>query len=155
MKRTLVFVVIAVLSFAAATRVLAQNSFVGTWKLNVAKSKYGLSSAPKSMVRTIQAEGEQFKYSFEGVAADGSPISYSFTAAYDGKDYPITGTGPAGADTISLKQASANSASATLKKSGQIVLMTKASVSADGKVTTLIQTSPKGSASNTLIYEKE
>jgi len=38
------------------------------------------------------------KYTFDGVAADGTPFSYSFTVKYDGKDYPVTGTGmPAGA----------------------------------------------------------
>ena len=157
MKRTLAFVAIAVLAFAAASRVLAQNPFVGTWKLNVAKSKYNPGPAPKSMTRTVAAEGDKVKYTFEGVAADGSPVSYSYTVAYDGKEYPITGAAPSGADTISAKQSSSASLESTFKKSGQPVFTAKTTVSADGKVTTITQTSPKGSGSlnNSLVYEKQ
>jgi hypothetical protein len=154
MKRTLVFVIFAVFGFATASHLLAQNTTLGTWKLNVAKSKYTPGPAPKSMTRTVASEGDKVKYTFEGVAADGSPISYSFTVAYDGKDYPITGSGmPGGADSISFNQSN----EATLKKTGQPVLISKVKVSADAKVTTITQTSApgKGSVNNTVIYEKQ
>ena len=84
------------------------------------------------------ADGDGAKYSFEGVAADGTPISYSFTLKYDGKDYPITGTGaPGGADTIAIKRVGPNKAEATEKKGGKMVAKAHAEVSADGKVSTV------------------
>jgi hypothetical protein len=157
MKRTLAFAAIAILAFAAASRVLAQNPLVGTWKLNVAKSKYNPGPAPKSMTRTVQPDGDKVKYTFEGVAADGSALSYSFAVAYDGKDYPITGSAPGGADTISFKPSNSETTSATLKKAGQPVLNTKTVVSESGKITTITQTSPDGknSTNNIIIFEKQ
>jgi hypothetical protein len=157
MKRTLVFVAIALFSLATAGRSLAQNPAVGTWKLNVAKSKFTPGPAPKSTTRTVASEGDKVKYTFEGVAADGSPISYSFVVAYDGKDYPITGSAPGGADAISFAPSTSGATVATLKKSGQPVLIAKVKISADGKVTTISQTSAPGTTpvDNTVVYEKQ
>jgi hypothetical protein len=157
MKRALALIAITVLAFACTGRVLAQNPLVGTWKLNVAKSKYNPGPAPKSMTRIVEADGDKVKYTFEGVAADGSPVSYSFTVAYDGKDHPTTGAAPSGADAVSAKQTGSNSTEATFKKAGKPVLIAKVKVSADGKVTTITQASaPRaGSINNTLVYEKQ
>lgn len=46
-----------------------------------------------------EAEG----YTFVGVAADGKPIAYGFPVQFDGKDNPISGSMPQGADAISAK----------------------------------------------------
>jgi hypothetical protein len=158
MKRTLALGLFAILAFAAATRLLAQNPVVGTWKLNVAKSKYNPGPGPKSQTRIVEAQGDKTKYSFEGVTADGSAISYTFTAGFDGKDYPITGSGaPGGADTMSIKQPSPTSYEATLKKAGEPILISKVEISKDGKTTTIVQQSApgKGSVSNTAVYDKQ
>jgi hypothetical protein len=115
-----------------------QDPFVGTWKLNVAKSKYGAGQAPKSQTRTVVVQGKGIKVSFDGVAADGSRIAYSYTTNYDGKEGPITGTGQAnGADTIAVKRVDAGTTTATLKKAGKVVSTTTGSVSKDGKTYTI------------------
>ena len=157
MKRLLAFAAVTALACAAATTLLAQNPLVGTWKLNLAKSKYNSGAAPKSLTRTVEAQGDKVKYSFQGVTADGSAITYSFTVSYDGKDYPITGSGaPGGADTIAIKQLTPSSYDSTLKKAGQPVMTTTAQVSKDGKTTTLTQAGIGGSApTNTLVFEKQ
>ena len=78
------------------------------------------------------------KYSFDGIRADGTPFSYSFTVNYDGKDYPITGTGaPGGADAIAIKRVRTHKAEATLKKGGKEVGRSEAEVSKEGTTTTL------------------
>jgi hypothetical protein len=155
-KRILALAAITVLICATASRLLAQNPAAATWKLNVAKSKYIPGPPPKSMTRTVESQGDKVKYTFSGVNADGSAISYSFTVAYDGKDYPITGAAPGGADTISITKSSSGSNEAILKKSGHPVLISKVKLS-DGKVTTITQTSPQGTGpvNNTLVYEKQ
>ena len=158
MKRFLAFATLTVLIFAVATRLLAQNPAVGTWKLNLAKSKYSPGPGPKSMTRTVESQGAKVKYSFEGVAADGTTIAYSFTVSYDGKDYPVTGSGvPSGVDAIAIKQLNPNSYEATLKKAGQPVLISKTQISQDGKVSTITQTSPAGKSpvKNIAVYEKQ
>jgi hypothetical protein len=139
MKRFLLLLCFVVITALAAGPLMAQtNPFIGTWKLNVAKSKFEPGPAPKSQTRTIVAEGDGAKYSFEGVRADGTAISYSFTVKYDGKDYPITGSGaPGGADSISIKRVGTNKAEAVLKKDGKEVGKSVVEVSKDGTVSTV------------------
>jgi len=148
------------LAFFAAGPLLAQdNPFLGTWKLNLAKSKFEPGPAPKSQTRTVTAEGDSVKYSFEGIGSDGTPFSYGFTVKYDGKDYPITGNGaPAGADTISLKKVDSHKAEATLKKGAVEVGRASAEVSSDGKVSTVKGKgkTPDGKAySSDTVYDKQ
>lgn len=157
MKRALEYVAIVVLAAMAFTQVFAQtNPLFGTWKLNLAKSKYTGIPAPKEMTRKVEADGDSVKYTNTGIAADGSPISFSFTVKYDGKDYPITGTAPFGADTIAIKRVSDHLYEATLKKGGNVVSKTKAEVSKDGKETTLSATSAEDSSKSYVsVYDKQ
>jgi hypothetical protein len=136
MKRVLF--VLSLLVLCSGPMFAQDNPFVGTWKLNLAKSKFDPGPAPKSLTRTIVAQGNGAKYTLDGVAADGKPFSYSFTVKYDGKDYPVTGTGmPGGADTIAIKLVGTNKAEATEKKGGKEVGKAEAEVSEDGKVSTV------------------
>src|SRR5438128_1274301 len=84
------------------------NPTIGTWKLNVAKSKYNPGPPPKNQTIAIEARGaDGQKATADGVLADGSRVAYSYTANYDGKDYPyMTGAvgTPNGADTIAIKR---------------------------------------------------
>jgi hypothetical protein len=158
-KRIMLVLGILVLGVLAAGQLKADdNPYLGTWKLNVAKSKAENTTVPKSMTRTVTMAGAMVKYSFEGVAADGTPTSYSFTVAYDGKDYPVTGTGmPGDADTISIKR-TGNKATAVLKKAGKEVGTSTSEVSADGKTTTLKASgkTPDGKmVSSVSVYEKQ
>ncbi len=127
------------LSLVTSGLLLAQsNSAIGIWKLNVAKSKWVNVQAPKSETRTVEAQGNGAKYTFEGIAADGSKIAWSFTTNYDGKDSAISGVGgPNGADADALTRVDANTTKAASKKAGKVVQTTTAVVSKDGKVTTL------------------
>lgn len=66
--------------FASAVLLAAQanqnSPFTGTWKLNVAKSKFSPGPAPKSETVTIAADG---KVSVEEVTADDKTVNWSFT----------------------------------------------------------------------------
>jgi hypothetical protein len=93
--------------------------------------------APKSLTRTITADGDSVTYSFDGTAADGSALKYSFTVKYDGKDYPITGVGPNGSDHITLKQLNSHMTQGTLKKGDKVVATVTTTVSHDGKTATV------------------
>jgi hypothetical protein len=136
--RVLKFLVIAVLSVIATSSLQAQNdALIGTWKLNTAKSKYEPGPTPKSLTRIVEAQNDGVKYTFEGIAADGTPISYTFSVKFDGNDNPITGTVPNGADTASMKRVDANHYVATLKKGGKPLGTSKVSISKDGKVATV------------------
>jgi len=128
---------VVVMSLAASDVLVAQNNpFVGTWKLNLAKSKYSGEQPPKSETRTVVAQEDGLKVTYAGVAADGTPFSRSFTTNLDGKDVPYSGTVSTGADTIAVKRLEANTTTAISKKAGKTLYTTTTVVSTDGKVTT-------------------
>ena len=136
-RSRLLLALVVLASLAVAPLFAADNTFLGTWKLNTAKSKFTGAPAPKSLTRTVTAAGNGAKYSFEGTAADGTAMSYSFTTNYDGKDVAITGSGtPGGADTITLKRVG-NKTEGTLKKGGKEIGTAVSEVSKDGKMTTV------------------
>lgn len=159
MKRASRFVAIAFLAFVGGSTLHAQsNPLVGTWELNTAKSKYDPGPMPKSLTRTVEAQGDGVKYTFAGVAADGNPIAYGFSVQFDGKDNPISGSMPQGADTISAKRTDSNHYAATLKKGGKVVGTAKVSVSKDGKVTTVDSTGTTASGAkghDVQVYDKK
>src|SRR5262245_56367524 len=80
----------------------ASNPRFGTWKLNVAKSKYDPGPATQSVTMKVEAAGEGEKATTEGVNATGAPTKTEYTAQYDGKDYAMTGS--QNADMVSLKR---------------------------------------------------
>jgi hypothetical protein len=159
MKQVCMILAVAVLCLGVPGLILAQdNPAIGTWKLNVEKSKYSGMKGPTSLTRTVAADGDSVKYSFEGTGADGKPTAYGFTVKYDGKDAPVTGTGmPYGADHIAIKRVGSNKFSATLKKDGKIVGTSTSTVSQDGKTTTLVGkgTLDGKAVSSTQVYDKQ
>ncbi len=129
---------------------------IGTWKLNVAKSKFSPGPAPKSQTVTFTAAGQGVKVTTEGVGADGSKTAQSYTANYDGKDVPLTGS--ATTDTVSLKRISATTVERTDKKAGKIGQTITRVMSADGKTLTITTkgTNAQGQAVNNVgVYEKQ
>ena len=159
MKRALRFVAIALLAVVGSSTLRAQsNPLVGTWILNVSKSKFDPGPAPKSLTRTVEAQGDGVKYTFDGVAADGNPIAYGFSVQFDGKDNPISGSIPSGADTISAKRLDSNHYVATLKKGDKVIGTSKVMVSEDGKVTTVESTGTTAAGVKThdvQVYDKQ
>ena len=139
MKRFIATLVVIVFCLAATGLAQAQgNPFVGTWKMNPAKSKASPSPGPKEETRVVEAQGDSVKVSYEGTAADGSRIAYGYTGKYDGKDYPLTGMGtPNSADTLALKRINTNTYEVTAKRGGNVVLTARAVASKDGKTTTI------------------
>ena len=141
---------------AAAAAAEMQDSIVGTWTLNVAKSKFTPGPGPKSMTRTYKQSAQGTALSFKGVAADGSPIVGASTFKYDGKDYAMTGS--PNFDTLSLKRLNGSTVRATLKKGGKAVGTTVRSISGHGKVLTLESkgTDPQGRAFDEVaVYDKQ
>ena len=159
MKTVLRMLLVSALTVLAGSAVEAQsNPLVGTWKLNVAKSKFDPGPGPKSLTRTVAAAGDGVKYTFAGVAADGKPLSYGFSVSFDGNDHPIDGSMPGGADTISAKRTDANHYVATTKKGGKVLGTAKVEVSKDGKVTTVEASGTNAAGAKThdvQVYDKQ
>lgn len=161
MKRLLTFATVVVLTVVASGLLLAQsNPVVGSWKINLAKSKFmPAGSAPKSDTLTIQAQGDGVKVNADGVNGDGSRIAASYTTNMDGEESAISGPGfPGGADTFAVKRVDANTSTGTGKKAGKVVYTRTMVVSKDGKVMTIKskETDEKGQPiSSTTVWDKQ
>ena len=157
MKRLSVAIVVAISVLALGVVAFAADTNIGTWKLNLAKSKYSPGPAPKSQTLKIEAWGtDGVKYTADGVGADGKPSHWAFQAKYDGKDNAFTGNPDA--DTIAYKRIDANTVEGTTKVKGKVTANTKAVVSADGKTRTLTQTGKNAEGkdvNNILVYDKQ
>ena len=104
------------LCFVAAAVAFASNPYIGTWKLNEAKSKIP-ASAPKNTSVVYEAAGDSIKVTVEGVDGTGKPTHNEWTGKFDGKDYPLTGDPTA--DTRSYKKINDSTAELTNKKDGK------------------------------------
>ncbi len=113
----------------------ADDRQAGTWKLNLEKSKYTADHpAPKRITLTVQEQEGGLKVNVDGEDAQGNPIHVEFTAKYDGKDYPMTGS-PA-TDIIALQRIDEDTIETTGKKNGEVVTTVRSVVSEDGKTRT-------------------
>jgi hypothetical protein len=137
---------------------LAQNdSQVGVWKLNVAKSKYSPGPAPTSATTTIEAAGAGTKVSVDQTLPDGAKRQYTFTGDYDGKDVPVVGNNP-DADTVARTRVNATTVRTVAKKGGKVTTTQTSTVSSDGKTRTVTTTgaNAKGqSMKNVAVYERQ
>jgi len=84
MIKSLRFSSLMAILFASTTLIAVQatqtDPFAGTWKLNLAKSKFNPGPAPTSQTVTIAPDG---KTTVEEVTPDGKTSSWSFTPAGD------------------------------------------------------------------------
>ena len=153
-----VVVTLGVMLGVGLVRVSAQGSDArsGTWKLNVEKSKYSPGPAPKSATMKIEASGQGETNTTEGVNAEGAATKVQYTAQFDGKDYPLTGSPTA--DQTSLKRLDARTIERTDKKGDKVVATLTRVVSEDGKTMTVTTTgtNAQGQAMNNVtVWEKQ
>ena len=136
----------AILAMAIpATAAIAQatDPAIGTWVLNVAKSKYTPGPAAKSQTRTYTAAPNGYKFSSDAVSAAGEKSHTEFTAAFDGKYHAMTGN--PNADSIMVKRTDANTVESIQKKGAKEVIHTTRVISKDGKTLT---TTSKGTGAD-------
>jgi hypothetical protein len=154
MKRKISLYAAVAIMLAAGSVLLAQgNPFVGTWKLNVASSKFNPGPPPQSQSRTWDAKGMVM---VNGVNAAGKPFSYGYSVNGDGKTSPTMGAIPNTADMISTKKVDANTYEAAFTKAGKQVETTSFTVSNGGKTLTIHAkgTTPTGEFENIQVFDK-
>ena len=143
------------LCIAGAAACFAADSFMGTWKLNEAKSKIGAGS-PKNTTVVYEAAGDDVKVTVDGTDGDGKPVHSEWTGKYDGKDYPVTGD--PSTDTRSYKKVNDHTLMFTNKKGDKVTISGRGVVSADGKTrtVTITGTASKGKKfTSTVVYDKQ
>ena len=151
---TKAFIALAITTIGA----LGADNSIGTWKLNVEKSKYTPAPMPvKSLMIVREASDGGAKVTTTGELADGTAINASYTAKYDGKEVQITGNSPY--DTIAIKQVNANTLTDERKKTGGSYLGTsRIVISGGGKTMTSTTkgTNAAGAAfASTFVFDKQ
>ena len=133
----------------------AADAVVGSWKLNVAMSKFS-DTASKSGTRVYTETADGTTLDQKMVGADGKEMSMHTTIKYDGKDHPVTGNPDA--DTVAGKVLDAHTTHFTMKMGGKVVGSVHRVVSVDGKTLTVNNKGKHadGKAYNdTLVFDKQ
>jgi hypothetical protein len=151
------FVRIGVLLLLAAGIASAAeyDAFMGTWKINEAKSKITAGTTKNSTV-VYAMDGVNVKVSIDGTDAKGHAYHSDWTGKFDGKDYALTGD-PAN-DMRSYKVVDGHTILASSKKGGKEINTARIVLSADGetRTVTLSGTDASGAkATSTQIYDKQ
>jgi len=134
---------------------LAAEGFVGTWKLNEAKSKLS-AGGPKNTTVVYEAAGDMTKVTVEGVDADGKATHNEWTGKFDGKDYPVVGDSTS--DKRSYKKIDDRTLTFSATKAGKVTLAGRIEISADGKsrtVTTHATDSSGKKITSVAVYDKQ
>jgi hypothetical protein len=145
----LVFVALAAL-LAAGSMAQAQSPdpWIGTWKVNLAKSTY--SPGPKPTVAaTVKMEPSAggLKTTIDASNPQGQPVHTETVGKFDGKDNPVTGA-PAPNSTTAIKRINGRTFVAMGKVDGKPTVTTRVVVSADGKSLTATQTGKDAQGKN-------
>jgi len=99
MKLVVVFAAAVVIAAVATGILLAQsNPFVGTWKLNLAKSK-DPGAFPKEETLSVQVVGGQRQVTIKGTSMNGLPISFQYEVPDKGGLGKVLAGGPYDAGT--------------------------------------------------------
>ena len=150
--RTIVFTL--TLCFIGTTLCFAQQGFMGTWKLNEAKSKIP-AGAPKNITVIYEPSGDTVKVTVDGMDASGKSTHSEWTGKWDGKDYPVTGDPTS--DARSYIWRSKHHLSFKAKRGGKVTTEGMIYLSPDGKTRTVTSTTTDAQGKkvkSTAVYDK-
>jgi len=136
----------------------AADVFTGTWKLNVAKSKYSPGPAPKAVTVVVAEKGADMAVSVSGTDAADKPIKSNYTFPMKGGPAAFAEGAPPSGATVVIKRPNANTLSSTSTLNGKEVGTSNTVMGADGKsfARTVKETNAEGKpVNNTLVYEKQ
>jgi hypothetical protein len=131
------------------------NPMIGTWKLNVEKSKFA-GPPVKESILTYTQDGQNLKGVNQTTDAQGKTETGIFLHIYDGMPHPTTGVSVW--DASAYTRVDANTLITARFKDGRLVSVGSLVLSQDGKTMTGPQLgiSPGGQSGNiTLVYEKQ
>lgn len=148
---------LAIAQAGAPAAAAPHPSALGTWKLNVAKSRFTPGPGWRSQVRTytLQLDGSVLIV-WTGVGGHGEPMHVSFISRLDGKDYPMKGSDRY--DTLNGVAVDAFTVKSEEKRGGKVAGIAVRTLSLDGKVMTITDegTTRKGEKfSQVLVFERQ
>jgi hypothetical protein len=153
MKKLLTLLLLG--SLFATGAAFAADPVIGTWTLNVAKSKFTSGPAPKAITRVYTESDGVYTLDQKTTTADGKEVPFK-VQYHGGKDEKVTGQN--GIDGIHATKVDDHTWDFALMSGGKVVGHVHRTVSADGKVLTVHNTGmqPSGATGeDTLVFDKK
>jgi hypothetical protein len=142
-------------ALVAATALSASDdAFMGTWKLNEAKSKIG-EGAPRVTTVVYEPAGDLVRITVDSTAADGSTLHEVWLGRFDGKGYSVKGNLT---DSRAYSKSDARTLRFTAKKDDKVIITGTIKLSGDGKSRTVTRTDidPNGKKVTSMnFYDKQ
>jgi hypothetical protein len=138
----------ALLAVSSMARAQSPDPWIGTWKVNLAKSTYKPGPKP-TVAGTVKMEPSagDLKTTIDASNPQGQPIHTETVGKFDGKDNPVTGA-PAPNTTTAYKRINGRTFEALGKVDGKPTVTTRVVISADGKTLTATQTGKNAQGEN-------
>ena len=147
---------LCVASLIGSQAVAGEHNWVGSWKLNAAKSKFSSDAVARAQVLKFEATPAGIKLTSEGTDAQGKAMHGEYTSNFDGKE--VAWTGNPSADMATPKRIDDSSYENIWKLAGKQTMKSLVVVSKDNKTLTVTQT-PSGAqgeaASSVAVYERQ
>src|SRR5262245_9917670 len=153
------FVLATLLTLFVASTACARQSqepWLGTWKLNVAKSAPDREVRYKRATTKIETWGDGLKVTYDLVGTRGGITHMEWTGRFDGKDYPVQGVDYV--LTHAYSRLNDRAYQITIKLDGVAAAIAKVEVSPDGKTLTTLTTGKDAqgrTVSTTTVYERQ
>lgn len=149
----------AVLAISVPAAAQAQDTWIGAWKLNLAKSKYDPANlAPKSQVIKQEAvAGGGMKATVDVVDAQGKSIHQENMTMFDGKPSEIKGAPDANTTRV-YKRIDKRTYEYVQSVSGKLTVTSRTVVAADGKTRTVTTTGKNAqgqTVNNVAAYDRQ
>jgi len=149
----------AVAAISIPVTAQAPDSWLGTWKLNVAKSKWDAgSSAPKSQTVTqVAIPGGGMKSTVDMVDSQGKSIHTELTTMFDGNAAIVAGAADAKTTRV-YKRIDGRTYEFSTLVNKKVTSTTRSVTSADGKTRTVTTTGKNAQGvayTNVVVYDKQ
>jgi len=115
------------------------NGTSGSWRINK------VQTSEDNLLITYKSSGDELSMS--------QPTGESYTAKFDGKDYPVKGA--YGYSSVSLRRVDPRTFGETDKRDGKVIEVDSMTVSPDGKKMTIVATGKLTGRTSTLFAEKQ
>ncbi len=127
------YVRLAALVFLVAPALWSADPILGTWKLNVQKSRFLPGPAFKSETRSYEETNEGVKVTIRTVDGRGRESVSIYLTTPDGQQHSVSGSGGP-ADSVALHRIDEFTAESTLLHAGKEIAKTTRVISPDGKI---------------------
>jgi hypothetical protein len=131
---------LALLALCSLPMFAADNPYIGTWKLNTAKSTYKPGPPMKELTVKFEADGNNVRRIAQGVDGEGKPVDEGGTEGtsfpWDGEFHTVTKPSAKPEVQVEVKIIDPHHLAVRIKVDGKITDNDRSSVSADGKTIT-------------------